>query len=112
MPAGPEVRFEEFAPQAIWRHCPRRIHSSLAKHAKSFNLVDTLSVGVNRLQRNFEPVQRHVKSWRQAQITDAPAKLAFYSAFVEGKLDAAKSLLSEIHRLYFERSIRSSRRGR
>jgi len=25
----------------------------LAKHTKSFNLVDTLSVGVDRIQRNF-----------------------------------------------------------
>jgi hypothetical protein len=30
----------------------------LAKHTKSFNLVDTLSVGVDRIQRNFEPLQR------------------------------------------------------
>jgi hypothetical protein len=26
----------------------------LAKHTKSFNLIDTLSVGVDRIQRNFE----------------------------------------------------------
>jgi hypothetical protein len=74
----------------------------LAKHTKSFNLVDTLSVGVDRIQRNFEPMQRQVESWRQTQITDARAKLIFYSAFVEGKLDAPKSLLPEVHRLYFE----------
>lgn len=37
----------------------------LAKHTKSFNLVDTLSVGVDRIQRNFEPMQRQVESWRQ-----------------------------------------------
>ena len=74
----------------------------LAKHTKSFNLVDTLSVGVDRIQRNFEPMQRQVESWRQTQITDAQAKLIFYSAFVEGKLDAPKGLLPEVHRLYFE----------
>jgi hypothetical protein len=74
----------------------------LAKHTKSFNLVDTLSVGVDRIQRNFEPVQRQVESWRQAQITDAQTKLIFYSAFVDGKLDAPKSLLPDVHRLYFE----------
>jgi hypothetical protein len=74
----------------------------LAKHTKSFNLVDTLSVGVDRIQRNFEPMQRQVESWRQAQITDVRAKLVFYSALVEGKLDAPRSLLSEVHRLYFE----------
>jgi hypothetical protein len=74
----------------------------LAKHTKSFNLVDTLSVGVDRIQRNFEPMQRQVESWRQAQITDAQAKLIFYSAFVDGKLDAPKSLLPEVHQLYLE----------
>ncbi len=74
----------------------------LAKHTKSFNLVDTLSVGVDRIQRNFEPMHRQVESWRQTQITDAQAKLIFYSAFVDEKLDAPKSLLPEVHRLYFE----------
>ncbi len=47
----------------------------LAKHTKSFDLLDTLSVGVDRIQRNFEPMQRQVESWRQTQITDAEAKL-------------------------------------
>jgi hypothetical protein len=65
-------------------------------------LVDTLSVGVDRIQRNFEPMQRQVESWRQTQISDAQAKLIFYSAFVEGNLDAPKSLLPEVHRQYFE----------
>ena len=74
----------------------------LAKHSKSFNLIDTLSVGVDRIQRNFEPMQRQVESWRQTQISDAQAKLIFYSAFVDGKLDAPKSLLPEVHRMYFE----------
>ena len=74
----------------------------LAKHTKSFNLVDTLSVGVDRIQRNFEPMQRQVESWRQTQITDAQAKLIFYSAFVDDKLDAPKSLLPEVHRHHFE----------
>ena len=74
----------------------------LAKHTKSFNLIDTLSVGVDRIQRNFEPMERQVESWRRTQISDAQAKLIFYSAFVDGKLDAPKSLLPEVHRLYFE----------
>jgi hypothetical protein len=74
----------------------------LAKHTKSFNLIDTLSVGVDRIQRNFEPLQRQVEKWRQTQITDDRAKLILYSAFVDGKLDAPKSLLGEAHRHYFE----------
>jgi Domain of unknown function (DUF932) len=74
----------------------------LAKHTKSFNLIDTLSVGVDRIQRNFEPIRRQVETWRQTQITDIQARLIIYAAFVEGKLDAPKSLLPEVHRLYFE----------
>ena len=74
----------------------------LAKHTKSFNLIDTLSVGVDRIQRNFEPMRGQVESWRQTQITDEQAKLIFYRAFVEEKLDAPKSLLADVHRLYFE----------
>ena len=74
----------------------------LAKHSQSFNLIDTLSVCVDRIQRNFASMQRQVESWRQAQLTDAQAKLIFYSAFVDGKLDAPRSLLPEVHRLYFE----------
>ncbi|HWH56506.1 MAG TPA: DUF932 domain-containing protein [Terriglobales bacterium] len=74
----------------------------LAKHSKSFNLIDTLAVGVDRIQRNFEPMQRQVEGWRQTQITDERAKLIFYSAFIDGKLEAPRSLLPEVHRLYFE----------
>src|SRR5260370_8426913 len=72
----------------------------LAKHTKSFNLIDTLAVGVDRIQRSFEPMRRQVEEWRQAQITDERAKLIRYSAFVDGKLEPPRSLLSEPHPLY------------
>jgi hypothetical protein len=49
----------------------------LAKHTKSFNLIDTLAVGVDRIQRNFEPLQRQVELWRKTQVTDERAKLIF-----------------------------------
>jgi hypothetical protein len=74
----------------------------LAKHTKSFNLIDTLAVGVDRIQRNFEPMQRQVERWREAQISDERAKLILYRAFVDGELDAPRSLLGDVHRLYFQ----------
>ena len=74
----------------------------LAKHTKSFNLIDTLAVGVDRIQRSFEPMRRQVELWRQTQVSDDTAKLILYRAFVEGELDAPRSLLSPVHRLYFE----------
>lgn len=33
----------------------------LVKHTRSFNLIDTLSVGIDCIQRNFEPLQRQVE---------------------------------------------------
>ena len=74
----------------------------LAKHTKSFNLIDTLSVGVDRIQRNFEPMRARSRRGGRTQITDEQAKLIFYRAFVEEKLDAPKSLLADVHRVYFE----------
>src|SRR5438128_8690013 len=47
----------------------------LAKHTKRFSLQDALSVGVDRMQRNFEPMQRQVAAWKAVQISDAEAKL-------------------------------------
>ena len=32
----------------------------LAKHSKSFSFIDYISVGVSRMQRNFEPTMREV----------------------------------------------------
>lgn len=74
----------------------------LAKHTKSFNLIDTLAVGVDRIQRSFEPMRRQVELWRQTQLSDDTAKLILYRAFVEGELDVPRSLLAPVHRLYFE----------
>jgi hypothetical protein len=48
---------------------------ALAKHSKSFNLIDMLAVGVDRIKRNFEPMHRQVENWRQTQITDERAEL-------------------------------------
>jgi len=39
---------------------------------------------------------------RQAQVSDERAKLILYAAFVDGKLEAPKTLLSAVHRLYFQ----------
>jgi len=58
----PKAQLLSISHAAAWdtRYC--RIASGaftpvLAKHTKSFNLIDTLSVGVDRIQRNFVPPQ-------------------------------------------------------
>jgi hypothetical protein len=74
----------------------------LAKHAKSFELIDCISVGVDRMQRNFEPMRKQVEAWPKSELPDVTAKVVIYEAFVEGKLEAPKHLGRTVHDLYFE----------
>jgi hypothetical protein len=64
----------------------------LAKHSRSFSLIDCISVGVDRMQRNFEPMRKQVEAWQRSELTDVTAKVVIYEAFVEGKLEAPKHL--------------------
>ena len=74
----------------------------LAKHSKNFSLVDAVSVGVDRMQRNFEPLAGHIELVRQAPLTDDAAKLIIYQAFVEGSLEVPKHLARSVHDNYFQ----------
>jgi hypothetical protein len=74
----------------------------LAKHSKNLSIVDSLAIGVDRIQRNFEPLRRQVEIWRSRQITDEQAKLVIYRAFIEGALSVARGLSRDVHRNYFE----------
>jgi hypothetical protein len=64
-----ETKVHEPELETLSLACSRR---SWPKHTKSFNLIDTLSVGVDRIQRNFEPLQRQVELWRKTQIPTIP----------------------------------------
>jgi hypothetical protein len=74
----------------------------LAKHSKSFSLIDCISVGVDRMQRSFEPMRKQVEAWQRSELTDVTAKVVIYEAFVEGRLEAPKHLARSVHDLYFE----------
>ena len=54
------------------------------------------------MQRNFEPMQKQVETWRGAQITDDFAKLTIYQAFIEGDLEVPRHLARDVHKQYFE----------
>ncbi|MGO9229094.1 MAG: DUF932 domain-containing protein [Bryobacteraceae bacterium] len=73
----------------------------LARHSKSFSLVDAILIGVDRMQRSFEPMRRQVETWRAQQLTTATAKLIIYPAFIEDELEAPKHLARRVHELYF-----------
>ena len=74
----------------------------LAKHSKSFSLIDCIAVGVDRMQRNFGPMRKPVETWQRSELTDVTAKVAIYEALVEGKLEAPKHLARTVHDFYFE----------
>jgi len=73
----------------------------LAKHSKHLSLEDTLSIGVDRMQRNFEPMRQQVENWRAQQLSAELAKLTIYRAFIEGDLDVPRHLARRVHDLYF-----------
>ena len=73
----------------------------LAKHTKRFSLIDAVSVGVDRMQRNFEPMRHQIEIWKESRIQDEEAKLVIYQAFVEEELEAPKHLARRVHDLYF-----------
>jgi hypothetical protein len=89
---------------------PRRLHSPEGRirgnlkftRSESGNIVLGISVGVDRMQRNFEPMRKQVEAWQRSELTDVTAKVVIYEAFVEGKLEAPKHLSRTVHDLYFE----------
>jgi hypothetical protein len=73
----------------------------LAKHSKHFAIEDSLAVGIDRMQRNFEPLRKQVERWRQQQLSTTAAKLIIYQAFIDNELDVPKHLARRVHDLYF-----------
>jgi hypothetical protein len=74
------------------------------KHSKSLEkeLQDVLAVGVDRVQRQFEPMLAQVDAWRNHQLPDAQAKEHIYDCFVRERIDCPKHLMKDVDRLYFE----------
>jgi hypothetical protein len=78
----------------------------LAKHSKSFSLIDCISVGVDRMQRNFEPMRKQVETWQGSELTDVTAEVVIYEAFVEGKIGSTETLSSNSARPLFRAKVR------
>lgn len=73
----------------------------LAKHSKHFSLSNALSIGVDDMQRNFEPMVQAVDTWRSTQLSDTDARMVIYQAFIEAELDVPRHLARGVHDLYF-----------
>jgi hypothetical protein len=88
-------------PLALGNIVPGVFTPVLAKHSKHFSLHDALSIGVDRMQRNFDPMRQQVERWRAQQLSGEVARLTIYRAFIEGELEVPKHLARRVHDLYF-----------
>lgn len=71
----------------------------LAKHTKGLDLIESVSIGVDRIHRGFEPLYRSIETKRLMRITDDEARVLIYEAFLEEKFPI--SLIKDVHRNYF-----------
>ena len=72
-----------------------------AKHSKNLIPIDAISLGVDRIQRNFEPLNRQVEAWKQQQLTDGAAKSIICDAFIGDQLDVPKHIGKVVYDHYF-----------
>ncbi len=73
------------------------------KHSKKImeTFVDTLSIGVDRVQRQFTPIQERINVWKEHTLPDIRARDIIYDAFVYDRVDAPKHLMKEVDSQYF-----------
>jgi hypothetical protein len=71
----------------------------LAKHTKHFDLVESLSIGVDRVQRGFQPLREAIILKRSHQLNDDEARSLIYRAFMENHFPL--KLLKIVHDEFF-----------
>lgn len=77
------------------------------RHSKKLldNFPDTVAIGVDRVQRHFQPMQDQINVWKNHELPDVSAKEVIYRAFIEEGVDAPKHLARTVHNHYFEPTI-------
>lgn len=70
------------------------------KHTRKLDLLDVISIGVDKMQRSFAPLQVQIGEWQERIITDDTARLLIYRAFLEERFP--RTIMAEVHRYYFE----------
>jgi hypothetical protein len=68
------------------------------KHSKTLEtgLQDVLAIGVDRVQRQFEPMLAQVDAWRNHSLSDLQAKEIVYDAFIRERVDCPKHLMRDV----------------
>ena len=84
----------------------------LHKHFKGLDLIEMVSIGIDKIQRNFEPLKRQIAAWQSDAMEDDRAKLILYAAFAEGRLADPGICCRSSTGTTSSRSTRRSNRGR
>jgi hypothetical protein len=74
------------------------VHAGSGNHSKLFLLIDCMSVGVYRMQRNFEPMRKQIEALQRSEFVDVTAKVVVNEGFVEGELEALRQLACAVRR--------------
>lgn len=72
------------------------------KHTQKLELGDVIALGVDKMQRGFEPLRRQITGWQEQALSDDQAKLIIYQALVEGQVGAPRHIIHAVHRHYFK----------
>jgi len=72
------------------------------KHSKHIDLIETVSTGIDRIQRHFQPMLERVKAFQSFELSDNQAKIMLADAFVLRKLAVPKHLGERVAKAYFE----------
>jgi hypothetical protein len=56
-----------------------------AKHTKNFDLIESVSIGVDRIQRNWEPLRRQIDMKQSMLLSPDDVRMFIYRAFTEHK---------------------------
>ncbi len=69
------------------------------KHSKNFDLIESVSIGIDRIQRQWKPLQEAIEVKRTTFLTTDEARILVYKAFMEQKFPV--KLLKAVHREFF-----------
>lgn len=79
----------------------------LAKHSKHFNLEDALTIGVDRIQKNWTPLKAEMEHRRKTELSDNAARLMIYDAFLAGRFPI--KLMKPVDKEFFNPSFEEFR---
>lgn len=74
----------------------------LHKHTKNLELIDVISIAVDRIHRGFEPLKQKVQAMRTQSLTEDEVKLIIYQAFLDRNIKGVpRHLMPVVHEHYF-----------